>query len=83
MSTGWDGLAVSVSASHTVGRGFASRLNHTKEQNKNGTNCLPAWNAFASLKGRVVCGTVFGDMHLKYPLGSIARLAYYIPVLDF
>ena len=47
MSTGRDGLAVSVSASHTVGRGFASRLSHTEKQNKNGTNCLPAWNAFA------------------------------------
>ena len=36
------GLVVSVSASHTVGRGFASRPGHTKDHHKNGTNCLPA-----------------------------------------
>ena len=32
----------SVSASRTVGRGFASRPGHTKDHHKNGTNCLPA-----------------------------------------
>ena len=32
----------SVSASHTVGREFASRPVHTKDQHTNGTNCLPA-----------------------------------------
>ena len=36
------GLGVSVSASHTVGRGFASWPGHTKYNLKNGTNCLPA-----------------------------------------
>ena len=38
---------VSVSASHMVGCGFASRLCHTctKDHNKNGTNCLPALHA--------------------------------------
>ena len=36
------GLVVSVSASHTVGREFASRLGHTKDHHKNGTNCLLA-----------------------------------------
>ena len=33
---------VSVSASRTVGREFASRPGHTKDHHKNGTNCLPA-----------------------------------------
>ena len=39
------GSVGSVSASRTVGREFASRPGHTKEHNKNGTNCLPAWHA--------------------------------------
>ena len=34
------------------------------------------------LKGRIVCGTVYGDMHLKDLLGSIARVGYCIPVQD-
>ena len=34
------GLVVSVSASHTVGREFASRPGHTKDHDKNGTNWL-------------------------------------------
>ena len=38
-------LVVSVSASHTVGREFASRPGHSKGHHKNGTNCLPAWHA--------------------------------------
>ena len=36
------GLVVSVSASHTVGRGFAPMSGHTKDHHKNGTDCLPA-----------------------------------------
>ena len=36
------GLVVSVSASHTVGRGFESWPGHTKHHHKNGANCLPA-----------------------------------------
>ena len=36
---------LSLSASHTVGREFASRPGHTKQHYKNGTNCLPAWHA--------------------------------------
>ena len=36
------GSVDSVSASCTVGREFASRPGHTKDQHKNGTNCLPA-----------------------------------------
>ena len=60
---------------------------------KNGTNCLPAWHAMRKgrsltvqpdcLKGRVVCGTVYGDMHLKDLLGSIVRVGHRIPVPDF
>ena len=38
-----DGLVVSVSASHAVGRGFASRSGHTEDHHKNDTNCLPSW----------------------------------------
>ena len=39
------GLVVSVSASRTIGREFASLPGHTKDHHKNGTNCLPAWHA--------------------------------------
>ena len=35
------------------------------------------------LKGRVVCGTVYGDMHLRDLLGSIVRVGYCILVPDF
>ena len=59
----------------TVSCDFASRPGHTKDHHENGTNCLPAWHAMRygrsltvqpdCLKGRVVCGTVFGDVHLK------------------
>ena len=81
----------SLSASRTVGREFASRPGHTKDHHKNGTNCLPAWHAMRKslavqpdcLKGRVVCGTVYGEMHLKDLLGSFVRLGYRIPVPDF
>ena len=41
----WVGIVVSVSASHTVGREFASRPDHTKDHHKNSTHCLPAWHA--------------------------------------
>ena len=41
----WDGLVVSMSTSHAVGRGFTSRPGHTKDRHKNGTNCLPTWQA--------------------------------------
>ena len=59
----------------------------------NGTNCLPAWHAMRwgrslavqpdCLKGRGVCGTVYGDMYFKDLLGSFARVGYCIPVPDF
>ena len=35
------------------------------------------------LKGRVVCGTVYGEMHLKDLLGSSARVGYCIQFPDF
>ena len=38
------------------------------------------------LKGRLVCGTVYGEMHLKDLLGSLVRVGYripQIPVPDF
>ena len=38
-------LVVSVSASHTVSREFASRPGHTKHHHKNGTNCIREWHA--------------------------------------
>ena len=65
------GFVVSVSTSHKVSHEFASRPGHTKDHHKNGTNCLPVWHASLTvqpdcLKGRVVCGTVYEDMHLKY-----------------
>ena len=36
------GLVVTVSASHKVGRGFASQPGDTKNHHKSGTNSLPA-----------------------------------------
>ena len=73
--------------------GFVSWLGHTKVHHKNSTNCLPAWHAMRSgwslevqpdcLKCRVVCGTVYGDMHFKDLLGSIVRVGYRIQVPDF
>ena len=34
----------------------------------------------ACLKGRLVCGTVYGEMHLNDLLGSFVRVGYRIPV---
>ena len=36
----WVSLAVSVSASHTVGRGLASRPGHTEDHYENGTKSM-------------------------------------------
>ena len=87
------GLVASVYSFHAVGRRFASRSGHTKDHHKNDANCLSAWHACVRegvwqcsptvLKGQVVFGTVLGDMHLKHLLGSIVRVGYCIPVLDF
>ena len=72
---------------------FSNSLYLCKCYHKNGTNCLPAWHAMRygrslavqpdSLKGQVVCGTVYGDMHLKDLLGSLGRVGYRILVPDF
>ena len=35
------------------------------------------------LKGQVVCGTVYGGMHLKDLLGAFVRVGYRITVPDF
>ena len=77
------------SVGSTVSREFASRPGHTKDHHKNGTNCLPAWHAMCygrslevqpnCLKGWVVCGIVYGEMHLKDLLGSFVRVGYHIP----
>ena len=84
------GSVGSVSATRTVGREFASRPCHTKDHHKNDTNCLHAWHAMHKgrslavqpncLKGRVVCRTVYGEMHLKSP-GIIrkSRVSYPVP----
>ena len=45
INTHRDGLVVSVSASHAIGRRFVPWLVHTKDHHKNGANCLPAWLA--------------------------------------
>ena len=42
---------------------------------------LPAQPDYA--KGRVVCETVFRDLHYKDILGKITRIGYCIPVKDF
>ena len=69
-----DGLVVSVSTSHAVNRRFAPWLGHSKDDDKQGTNCR---------KDRVACGTVYWDMYLKDLLGSITRVGYCIPIPDF
>ena len=66
------GSVVSMLASRVVGHGFNNRPGHTKDHHK---NCC--------VKGRVVCGTVYGDMHYKDLLGSIEKSRVLYPVPDF
>ena len=76
------GLAVSVTASHTVG--FCVRVPAGSYQRP--SNCLPALHICVwveCLKGRVLYETVYGDMHLKDPLRSFVRVGYCIPVPVF
>ena len=40
---------VSVYASHAIGRRLASQPGHTRDHDKNGTKCLPAWHACVRL----------------------------------
>ena len=87
---------VRVSASDAERCGFAPQPGHIMYHHKNGTNCLPALHACIRVgvwqcnltvrqceKGWGMCGTVYGDMHLKDLMGSIARVGYCIPVPDF
>ena len=51
-----------------------------------GMQCVKGWSLAVQpdcLKGWVVCGTVYGDMHLKDLLGSFVRVGYCIPVPGF
>ena len=85
----WDGLMVSMSASHVVGHGFVPWQGHTKDHHEKDTNCSPTWHAGIRIGvwqcnltviGQIVCGSVYGDMHYDL-LGSIARVGHCIPVL--
>ena len=83
-----DGLVVSVTTSHAVGCGFAARSGHTQDHDGIRTAPFFARRLYGrSLtvqpdcpRGRVVCGTVYRDMHFKDILGSIG---YCITVPDF
>ena len=80
------GSVFSVSASHTVGCEFASRVGHTKDHHKNGTNCLPAgvWHCSRTVsKGRVVCGTVYKGHALKRSPGINSKSRVLYPGLGF
>ena len=68
--------------SRAVDLGFAYQLGHTKDHHQNVTYCLPAWHA-GIREGWVTYGTVYGDMHFKDILRSIARVGYCIMVPDF
>ena len=81
-----------VSASHAVCRGYAHRPGHAKDSHKIGKNAsLLGMHALGrsltvlpdSVKGRIVCGTVYRDMHFKDLLRSIVRVEYLIQVPDF
>ena len=73
------------SASHTVGCEFASQLGHTKDHHKNGTNCLPALHTSVRVRVWQCSPPVWpGNVWLlNNLLGSIARVGYHIPVVDF
>ena len=83
------GLVVSVPASHTVARGFASRLGHTKDHH---TNYLPALHAFVSRSWTVtarlsqtpgsVWNCLWGHALKRYPEIN-PKVGYCIPVPDF
>ena len=48
-----DGAVVSVSVSHAVGRGVASRPGHSEDHHKHGKNCLTPWLATIEASPRV------------------------------
>ena len=61
-----------------------SRLGQTKDHHKNAMRLGSRLTVqLDCLKGRVVCGTVYGEMHLKDLMGSIAKEGYCIPVPVF
>ena len=82
--TAWcrDGLVVSVSASHAVGCGFVYRLGHIKDHHEKWLARSHKGMSLsvqpACLKGQVVYGMVYGDIHFKDLLGAIARVGYCI-----
>ena len=81
-----NGLVVSLSFIHAVGCGFAPRPGHTKDhQWYKLPRCLTCkiGSETQFCKRPVACETVYGDIHLKDLLGSIARLGYCIPIPDF
>ena len=51
-----------MSASHAVGRGFVSRLGHIYHHKK-----LTAWQSNLTVKGLVVCGTLWGHAQKRSP----------------
>ena len=76
---------MSVVATHVVGCGFVPWLGHTKDL------YIFIWFIVFSVinavqpdcgKERVMCGTVYEDMHSKDILGLITRVGYCIPALD-
>ena len=77
------GLLLSMTASHVVGHRFAPQSGHTKDHHKmvQTLPCISCMHYGRSLtvqpnclKGRVVYGTVYNDMHFKDLLGSITRV---------
>ena len=82
-----EGASYIVAKVFTDWHGFASRPGHTKDHHKNGTNCLLPWHAMYyarsltvqpdCLKGRVVCGTVWGHALKRYPgINRKSRVLY-------
>ena len=85
-----DGLVVSMSPSHEVGREFTPRLGHSKDHHKNCTNCLQALGKCLAMqpdcvktKGLECVLNSLRDMHYKDHLGLSVRVGYCIPVQDF
>ena len=76
-----------------MGQILSLQPGHIKDHNKKWYQlppCLASGHKGRSLvvlydcrKGRIVCRTVYGDVHLKDLLGSIARVGYCIPMPDF
>ena len=79
----WNGLVISMAASHVVGHGFAPQSGHTKDHHKNYRHQVRSLTLqHDCVKNWVVCGIVYGDMHYKDFLESIVREGYCIAVQD-